>query len=75
MGKYASRKFILAILGLVVPSILVWFTKISADVYENVLRFTVGAYMLGNVAHEWTVQSGGQLIVSRGKQDSKPEGQ
>lgn len=52
MSRYASRKFILAMLAQLVNAYLVWSGHISDGVYSAVTIATVGAYMAGNVAQK-----------------------
>lgn len=48
--RYASRKFILALLSLASATWLVYTGHIADGVYSSVVIATVGAYILGNVA-------------------------
>ena len=45
---YASRKFILAMLGLVTSSALIWYGKISGGDYVTLNSVLGGAYMAAN---------------------------
>lgn len=57
MSRYASRKFILALLALASTSWLVYEKAISAGDYKAVVIGTVGAYILGNVAQKATTKN------------------
>lgn len=50
--RYASRKFLLALLALLSATGLVYFGKIADGVYSAVVIATVGAYIAGNVAQK-----------------------
>jgi hypothetical protein len=50
--RYASRKFILAVLTLLSSTVLVYIDSISDGVYSAVVIATVGAYITGNVAQK-----------------------
>lgn len=49
IARITSRKFILALLSLILSSLLVWFGKIGEGVYSTILVATVGAYLTANV--------------------------
>jgi len=51
-SRYKSRKFLLALLTLLVSAVLVWKGKISDGVYSAVVIATVAAYITGNVAQK-----------------------
>ena len=50
--RFASRKFILAVLALVSATVLVWFGRIDGGVFSAVVIASVGAYMTANWASE-----------------------
>jgi len=50
--RYASRKFLLALLALCSASVLVYTGAIADGVYSAVVIATVGAYIAGNVAQK-----------------------
>ena len=50
--RFASRKFILAVLALVSATVLVWFGRIDGGVFSAVVIAAVGAYMTANWASE-----------------------
>ena len=52
-NRYASRKFLLALLSLVSATGLVATGAITPDVYQYVVLGTVGAYIAGNVGQKW----------------------
>ena len=54
--RFASRKFILAVLSLVSSSALVWFGRIDGGVYSAVVIASVGAYIAGNVAQKAVIK-------------------
>jgi hypothetical protein len=54
MNRYGSRKFILALLALVVSTALVAFKLISDGVFATVVIACVAAYITGNVAQKKT---------------------
>lgn len=54
MERYASRKFILAMLTLLSASLLVYFGKIDGGVYATVVVAAVGAYLAANVTQKAT---------------------
>lgn len=56
MSRYASRKFLLALLSLASATTLVWSNHIADGVYSAVVIATVGAYIAGNVAQKATVK-------------------
>ena len=45
-----GRRFTLAILSQLSCNLLIWYGKISGEVYSTVILFTVAAYITGNVA-------------------------
>ena len=49
MNRLNSRKFILALLSLLITSVLVYLDKISDGVYSTVIIATIGAYLTANV--------------------------
>lgn len=56
MTPYRSRKFILALLTLVVSTGLLYVGSIDAEVWKTVVLGTVGVYILGNVAQKATAK-------------------
>ena len=52
-SRYASRKFILALLALASATWLVAAGLITPGVYQYVVLGTVGAYITGNVSQKW----------------------
>lgn len=56
MSRYASRKFILAVLTLASASALVACQLIADGVYSAVVIATVSAYIAGNVAQRSVTQ-------------------
>jgi len=48
MQDYKSRKFILALIGLVISSLLVWVGKIDGDNFVMLNSVLGGAYMVAN---------------------------
>ena len=56
MTRYASRKFLLALLALVSATVLDWLGHIADGVYSAVVIATVGAYIAGNVAQKATAK-------------------
>lgn len=52
MTRYASRKFILALLTLAATTWLVAIGAITPVVYQYVVLGTVGAYIVGNVGQK-----------------------
>lgn len=53
MTRYASRKFVLALLALISASVLVFAGLIADGIYSAVVIATVGAYITGNVGQKW----------------------
>lgn len=53
MSRYASRKFLLALLSLISATWLVATGAITPDVYKYVVLGTAGAYITGNVVQKW----------------------
>ncbi len=45
-----GRRFLLTVVAQVSCNVLVWFGKISGEVYSVVVLATVAAYITGNVA-------------------------
>jgi hypothetical protein len=52
MSRYASRKFLLALLVLISASLLVWFHHIADGVYSAVVIADLTAYLASNVAQK-----------------------
>jgi len=52
-NRYASRKFILAMLSLASATWLVSSGTITPGVYQYVVLGTVGVYITGNVSQKW----------------------
>jgi hypothetical protein len=46
--KLGGRRFVLAVLAILVTTALVAFGKVTPSVFENVTIWTVGAYIAGN---------------------------
>jgi uncharacterized membrane protein YeaQ/YmgE (transglycosylase-associated protein family) len=57
MNRYASRKFILAVLTLGAATWLVSNHDIADGVFSAVVIATVGAYIAGNVAQRLTTKA------------------
>lgn len=56
--RYASRKFLLALMALGSATLLVSMGAIADGVYSAVAIATVGAYIAGNVAQKATAPRG-----------------
>lgn len=56
LSRYASRKFLLALLSLASATYLVRYGHIADGVYSAVVIATVGAYIAGNVAQKKVTQ-------------------
>lgn len=56
MSRYASRKFLLALLSLASATGLVWSGHIADGVYSAVVIATVGVYIAGNVTQKATAK-------------------
>lgn len=56
MSRYASRKFLLALLSLASATGLVWSGHIADGVYSAVVIATVGGYIAGNVTQKATTK-------------------
>lgn len=54
MEQFKSRKFILAVVTVVVSSGLVYVGAIADVVYATIVSTTVGAYIAGNVTQKAT---------------------
>ena len=50
MDTLGGRRFLLTVAAQVSCNVLVWFGKISGEVYSVVVLATVAAYITGNVA-------------------------
>jgi hypothetical protein len=48
MNKFQSRKFVLALLTLLLANVQVWFGKIEPAIYLSLITAIVGAYMAAN---------------------------
>lgn len=57
MSRYASRKFLLAVLVLISASVLVWTNHIADGVYSAVIIADIAAYLASNVTQKATVAS------------------
>lgn len=51
-SRYTSRKFILAMLVLIICTALQWYGRIDGGVFSAVVIATVGAYITGNVVQK-----------------------
>lgn len=60
MSRYASRKFLLALLSLASATWLALEHVIAAGDYKAVVLGTVGAYIIGNVAQKATSKDAAQ---------------
>lgn len=49
---FGGRRFILALGSGIVTSVLVWFTKITPEVYQWTIIGTVAAYITGNTVQK-----------------------
>ena len=47
-----GRRFLMAMGAGITATVLVWFAKISGDVYQWIVLGTVGAYIVGNTAQK-----------------------
>lgn len=56
IGKLGGRKFVLALLTLLITSFLVYQSKISDLVYQLIVLGVVAAYITGNVAQRWATK-------------------
>jgi hypothetical protein len=52
LESIGGRRFTMAMGAGVVASVLVWFGKITPDVYQWIVLGTVGAYIAGNTAQK-----------------------
>jgi len=52
VARFSSRKFILALVTLIVSSLLLCFGYIAPLVWRDVVIATVGAYITGNVVQK-----------------------
>lgn len=52
LESVGGRRFIMAMGAGVTASVLVWFAKISPEVYQWIVLGTVGAYIAGNTAQK-----------------------
>lgn len=50
--KYTSRRFVLASLSLLISSALVWFGKIPAGEYKDIVIACVAIYIAGNTTQK-----------------------
>ena len=53
-----GRRFLLTVATQVSATILVWFGKISGDVYSVIIIATVGAYITGNTIQKVKAHDG-----------------
>ncbi len=56
MNRFASRKFILALLAQAANVALCWAGKIDAGVFATVSAFTIGGYLTSNVVQKATTK-------------------
>lgn len=54
MKWLGGRKFILALLTLLITTSLLVFGKVDMETYQMVVLWTVSAYITGNVAQKWS---------------------
>ena len=54
MKWLGGRKFILALLTLLITTGLLVFGKVDMETYQMVVLWTVSAYITGNVAQKWS---------------------
>lgn len=47
--KFFSRKWVLALLVVLISTVLCWFKQISGSEFVELVKWVVGLYMLGNV--------------------------
>lgn len=46
--KISSTKFVLVFMSLVLSTVLLWFGKIPAPIFSEIIQWTISAYILGN---------------------------
>jgi len=52
MNKYASRRFLLASLSVILSAVLLWYGKISADNFTDLAKWSIGLYLAANTAQK-----------------------
>lgn len=52
LENIGGRRFLMAMGAGVTATVLVWFAKISGDVYQWIVLGTVGVYVAGNTAQK-----------------------
>lgn len=50
LETFGGRRFLLTVASAITSFILVWFAKISGEVYATITISTIAAYITGNVA-------------------------
>lgn len=50
---YKSRKFVMCYLLMIVATALLWFGKVEASIWKDVVTLVFGAYVIGNVAQKF----------------------
>jgi len=52
--RYGSRKFVIAVLGILLSAIMLWFGKVTSSDFTSVLIWAVGLYGAANTAQKIT---------------------
>ena len=60
-NRFASRKFILTTVAVLVPIFLVIFKVIEPNAYVELTKWVVGLYFTGNVVEKSTLVTGSKV--------------
>jgi hypothetical protein len=67
MDLTGHRKFAVTVLAMLLATLMLWLSKIPADIWASVMQWTAGAYIVAQAA-----QNAGISITTKGTTNGTP---
>lgn len=68
--KIGGRKFAIVLLSLLLSFSLVWFGKMTDQIFANIVMTTLALYIAGNVTQKFKVSGDSELSAAPTKEDT-----